>query len=163
MLEDKGYLFVYAFTDFVNGLIMGTIGPLIPFLAASSHTSATSYYFVFISRSVGSVLGAIIYKTLQCYGVASSHHRVIAITSVLFVSFLFIFEGWHNLVGTGVLLGLYALFNFIHNVALSCSLLMVPSKENLFFWLSVSNGSFGLGSVVAPLVVDLFTLHSFTF
>ena len=39
---------------------------------------------------------------------------------------------------------------------------MVPSKEKLFFWLSMSNGSFGLGSVLAPLLVNAFQLHVFT-
>ena len=65
MLENWEFLFMYAFTFFINGVISGTIGPLIPFLAAETHRSETDYSFVFICRSGGALLGAIIYKGLQ--------------------------------------------------------------------------------------------------
>lgn len=58
------YLIVYCYTDFINGLVQGTPGPMIPFLAARANVPATSYYFVFISRTVGAVLGALLYKIL---------------------------------------------------------------------------------------------------
>ena len=90
MVQDWAYLLIYSFTDFMNGLIVGTPGPLIPFLAASSHVPPTSYYFLFISRSVGAVVGAIIYKILQCYYITIHHHKVLGVTSVMyFVTLIF--------------------------------------------------------------------------
>ena len=83
-MKDKGYLLIYSFTDFINGVIVGTAGPLIPFLAASTHRPATSYYFLFISRSVGAVIGAIIYKSMQAYYRASDHHKILGVTSILY-------------------------------------------------------------------------------
>ena len=91
MGKNWGYLLIYSFTDFMNGVIAGTAGPLIPFLAASSHVPATSYYFLFISRSVGAVVGALIYKTLQCYNLVVNHHMVIGVTSVMFFIALVLF------------------------------------------------------------------------
>ena len=37
MIVDKGYLLIYSFTDFMNGVIVNTAGPLIPFLTARTH------------------------------------------------------------------------------------------------------------------------------
>ena len=91
MLEDKGYLLIYSFTDFMNGIIVSTAGPLIPFLAAKFHIPATSYYFLFISRSVGAIIGAIIYKTLQAFDKAYDHHKILAVTSVTYCVFLLVF------------------------------------------------------------------------
>ena len=160
--ENKRYLFIYAYTDFLNGLIVGTAGPLIPFLAANAHIKATSYYFVFISRSVGAVLGAIFYKILQHYGRASYHHIFLGISSIVFALSLLSFQFWESLVGVGVLFGIFVGLNYCQNIALSCCLLMVPAREDIFFWLSMSNGSFGIGSLLAPIVVDVFTTNAYT-
>ena len=91
MTKYKAYLLIYSFSDFMNGAIVGTSGPLIPFLAANSHVVATSYYFLFISRSVASIIAAIIYKILQYYGFAINYHRVLGITSVMYVATLVFF------------------------------------------------------------------------
>ena len=81
----------------------------------------------------------------------------------MFFVTLLLFPFWHSLVGTGVLLSLYEGLNYCQNIAICCSLLIVPSQEKLFFWLSMSNGSFGLGSLMAPLLVDAFKTHAFSF
>ena len=56
---------IYSLTDLINGIILQIQGPLIPFLAAHSHVKATTYYFVYISRAVGALVAAIIYKILE--------------------------------------------------------------------------------------------------
>jgi len=75
----------------------------------------------------------------------------------MFFLTLFLFEFWYTPLATGILLGIYSGISFVFNIALSCSLLIVPQADRVFFWLSISNGSFGFGSLVAPLVVDAFT------
>ena len=64
MINYLGYLILYAYSDFINGVISGIPGPLIPFLAAKAHVPPTSYSFVFTCRSAGAVLGALFYKIL---------------------------------------------------------------------------------------------------
>jgi hypothetical protein len=96
MISNIGYLILYAFSDFLNGVISGTPGPLIPFLAARAQIPPTSYYFVFISRTAGAVLGALIYKILEAKGHVSAHHRVLAVTSTMFFLTLFLFEWWYT-------------------------------------------------------------------
>ena len=124
---------------------------------------ATSYSFLFITRSAGAVLGALLYKILQHYGLASNHHKILGGASIMFFLALLMFQFWHSLAGTGVLIGSYAGLCFAYGTALNCTMLMIPSKENIFFWLSISNGTFGIGSLLAPLIVDLFQLYSYTF
>ena len=80
----------------------------------------------------------------------------------MYVATLVFFEFWHSFLGEGILIRIYSGINLVQMTALSCTLLMVPSKEDIFFWLSISNGCFGLGNVMAPLIVDLFQLHTFT-
>ena len=162
-MKDKAYLFVYSFTNFINGIIAHTAGPLIPFLAASSHIPPTNFYFLFISRSAGAIVGAILYKILQHFNLAANHHRILGLTSVLLLLTLVLFQFWHTTVGMGILIGIYSSLCFAYGTALNCSVLIVPSKEDIFFWLSISNGIFGVGCLLGPLFVDLFQLRVYTF
>ena len=147
----------------MNGVVLQTPGPLIPFLAAQARIPATSYFFVFISRSIGSLIGAIIYKCLEKKGLVANHNKVLGITSIVFFFSLIGFEFWHSLVGTGVLIGIYGGMYFVQNLALSISLTLIPSKEKLYLWVAVSNACFGIGSLLAPFIVDVFVIHAFTF
>ena len=132
MWENIGYLIVYSFTDFMNGIILQTPGPLIPFLAARAHVKATSYYYVFICRALGAVVSALLYKYLEGRGWVSNHNRVLGISSMIFFLLLMIFYYWHTMVGIGVLIGLYAGLYFVQNLAYSISLVLVSSKEYLY-------------------------------
>jgi hypothetical protein len=125
MLENCEYLFMYAFTFFINGLISGTIGPLIPFLAVEAHQSETEYFFVFICRSGGAILGAIIYKILQSAGLVSFHHKVLGFTSLIVFGCCITFNLWKSLFGTGCLLTLFAGLNYFQNIAQNCSVLLI--------------------------------------
>ena len=128
MIDNIGYLIIYSLTDFMNDLTLQTPGPLIPFLAAHAHIKATSYYFVYISRAVGAIVAALIYKILERKGITSNHHRVLGIISVVYFISLIAFSFWHSLVGTGVLFGIYSGLYFVQNLALSISLIVVSSK-----------------------------------
>lgn len=81
MWKDWEYLLIYTFSFLINGMVSGIIGPLIPFLASEANLSETDYYFVFLCRSGGALLAAIIYRISQNYGLLSDHHRLMGITS----------------------------------------------------------------------------------
>ena len=126
-----GYLIIYSFTDFINGIITSAPGPLIPFLAANAHLSATSYYFVFISGAFGSIVGALVYKILENKEYVSAHHKNLGIISILYVVTLFIFEFWNTPLAVAILVGLYLGFYYISEVALNCAIMMVPSLDKI--------------------------------
>lgn len=75
---------------------------------------------------------------------------------------LILFDLSYTPLAAGLFLGLYAGIIFFFGVSMSCCLLTVPRPDQIFFWFSMTNGSWGIGSVIAPLLVDLFTLHAFT-
>ena len=157
-----GYLATFCLTCFMNGIVIQSTGSMIPFLAAQAHVKATSYYFVFICRSIGAVVGAILYKIAEAKGWASNHLKVLGVTSLMYFVTLIVFEFWHSLTATGVLFGIYFGLYFAQNIALSISLTVVPPKDMLFMFTAVSNSSFGVGCLVAPLLVNLFTVHTLT-
>ena len=64
MTDHLGYLIIFCLTGFMNGILLQAPGSIIPFLAAQAHVKATNYYYVFITKSVGSVIAALIYKLL---------------------------------------------------------------------------------------------------
>ena len=90
-MKDKAYLFVYSLTNLINGIIAHTPGPLIPFLAANSHVLPTSFYFIYISRSVGAIVGAILYKLYQYYSPVVNYHKILGVTSGIFFFILILF------------------------------------------------------------------------
>lgn len=161
MLQHCPYLSMYAFTFFINGLVSGSIGPLIPFLAVDAHRSETDYYFVFICRSGGALLGAILYKLLQLLDLVSLHHKVLGFTSLLLFCCCIFFNIWNSLFGTGCLLTMFAGINYFQNLAQNCSVLLVSPTDKLFLWLSICHGSYGVGALTAPLVVSFLTTKSF--
>ena len=160
MPEHLGYLAAFCLTAFMDGIVIQSTGSMIPFLAAQAHIKATSYYFVFVCRSVGALVGAILYKIAEAKGWAANHLKVLGFTSLMFFLTLIILEFWHSLAGTGVLFGIYFGLYFVQTIALSISLTIVPSKEMLFTFTAVSNGSFGVGCLAAPLLVNVFTVNT---
>ena len=154
------YLAAFCLTAFMDGIVIQSTGSMIPFLAAQAHIKATAYYFVFFCRSAGAIVGAILYKIVEAKGWASNHLKVLGVTSLIYFLALPILEFWHSLAGTGVLFGIYFGLYFIQTIALSISLTIVPSKEMLFTFTAVSNGSFGVGCLAAPLLVNIFTVNT---
>ena len=108
-------------------------------------------------------MGAILYKIAEVKGWASNHFKVLGVTSLMYFLTLAILEFWHSLAGTGVLFGIYFGLYFVQVIAVSISLTIVPSKEMMFAFTSVVNGSFGFGCFAAPIFVNICTVHTLSF
>ena len=83
------------------------------------------------------------------------------ITSFLFFVTCMVFYYWHNTIGIIVVLSLSSALNYAQNISLNCCVLLVPSNAKMFFWLSICHGCYGVGSLIAPLVVDLLVMKSY--
>ena len=162
MPQNLAYLLTLCLTTFTIGIVVQSTGSMIPFLAAQAHTKATSYYFVFICRSIGAVIGAFLYKILERKGMVMNHVKVLGITSFMYFVTLIIFQFWHTSMGVGVLFGIYFGIYFVQNIPFNILVLLVPSKDALPIWLSLTFGSFGFGCLVSPLLVNALTVHSLT-
>jgi hypothetical protein len=91
----------------------------------------------------------------------ASHHKVIGITSLIYIGCLLSFSMWNNLFGEGFALGMFSVLNYLQLISLNCSVLMVATKERVFLWFSICHGSFGIGALFAPLIVNLLTTKAY--
>lgn len=64
-MKNWSYLVLYATSFLILGQLMTALGPLIPYLAESQGKEETDFSFLFMARSVGSIVGAIVYKILH--------------------------------------------------------------------------------------------------
>lgn len=64
-MKNWTYLVVYSLAFLILGQIMTAVGPLIPYLAEADGKLETDFSFLFLTRSLGSVFGAIFYKVLH--------------------------------------------------------------------------------------------------
>ena len=92
----------------------------------------------------------------------SAYHKVIGAVLTMQLVSLFMFDLWYTLPAAGLFIGFNAGVSFVLGVSLNYCLLTVPKPDQIFSWFSISNGCFGVGALVAPLMVDLFTLHAYT-
>ena len=74
-------------------IIIGSIGPIIPYLAKESGTLSTNFSYLLALRAYGMLFGAIILKYIQEKKYSPTHHNIsmfacigISITSFLFAS-----------------------------------------------------------------------------
>ena len=85
---------MYCLTFQGYGLITGSMGPVIPFLASQHHTSQTYYTFIFTARSIGGIIGYFLSKIIQRFNVPYLEHKIMFIWGYLCFIFLPIFVLW---------------------------------------------------------------------
>ncbi len=64
-LNPQTYLKIYCFCFLSVGFLTGSIGPVIPYFAEQNNVNETEYSFIFMLRTVGSILGYLLFKYIQ--------------------------------------------------------------------------------------------------
>ena len=149
------FILIYSFIFLCYGLLSGSLGPVIPYLAKASTLPETSYSFLFIARSLGSILGFAIFKFVQ----RQKYHRVghkIIIFHVLFdILFLNIFATIRS-----------PFWEFLTLVCMGSSRYCVLTATNICLigisgdkagsWLIFVNAIFGVGALSSPILIRIF-------
>lgn len=48
---------------------------------------------------------------------------------------------------------------YLLNMAVNCCLMLASSKDDLYLWLSITHGMFGVGGLTSPILVNIFKLN----
>lgn len=155
MQSNWQYTAAYSSIFLIFGVINGSVGPLIPFLAAESHRLETDYMFIFVAKSAGALITALFYKLLQHFKLTSRYHRIIMVVLILGALLCILFDVNGSPVWQGGVFSCLAGLAYVANLTTNCSVLMVARKTQTFLWISLCHGSFGVGCLIAPLLVNL--------
>jgi MFS family permease len=137
---------------FCYGLLSGSLGPVIPYLAKVSNIPQTSYSFLFIARSIGSILGFLLFKSLQKMKIPRMEHRVIVAWVVVDFLFLNIFGYARSTLWESLCLVTFGASRYIVLTAVNlCLIGMAGGKASS--WLILVNAAFGVGALSSPQII----------
>ena len=91
IIKPTTYLILYCFIFFNFGLLSGSYGPIIPYLSKETHIPETSYSFLFVGRSLGSIIGFLLLKYLQKHYPPNLEHKIIVFYVIADITFLNVF------------------------------------------------------------------------
>ena len=153
------YLAIYSFTLFNSGLAVGSIGPIIPFLAQQRHKPETEYSILFTARTVGSVLGLItlrlIHRTYQAY-----EHKTIAACGIVIALMMIIFIRWQTSMGELFSFFMIGAASYVM-VSINSFCLLEVSGDKAGSWMPIAQGLFGVGALTSPLIVKAMGINSY--
>ena len=152
------YYFIYSFTFLCYGLLSGSLGPVIPYLAKQSGLPETSYSFLFVARSLGSIVGFVVFKWLQKQKFSNFGHKVISCHVLIDIVFLNIFSNIRS-----------PFWEFVTWLCMGSSRYCVLTATNICLmgisgnkassWLIFVNAIFGVGALLSPILIRLFELN----
>lgn len=90
-VSSRFYLAIYCLIYLCNGLLSGTLGPVIPYLSNERNVPETEYSFLFVTRTLGSIAGYVILRFVQRKKYKYIEHKAIIAGLSLILVFLVVF------------------------------------------------------------------------
>ena len=147
----KVYL-LYFLIFFLLGIIITSLGPLFPYLAAMENRIETDYSFLFLCRAGGYIAGSLLIKVLQKH---FTLHRL-GFISVFFNAFTLLLTATSSLTLKGMFVFMFSIGGSLLEIAVNISILETFKAKEVDSWLQAVYGIFGVGGLLGPYIVYLF-------
>lgn len=156
------YLALYCFNFFLLGMFISSIGALIPFLSQERRTPLTGYSFLFPARTIGSIAAFFIFKALQRRQPPPNEHHIMAVSGVLFATFMVTFTEWDS--RTSEWISIIAL-GWAYYWSFTCTNigLMLVAKEKAGQWAPLGHAFIGVGALTVPQVIRYLSLDTYLY
>ena len=152
---------LYGATFFIFGFQITGLGPIIPYFSDEYGYKETEYSFLFASRSVGMLVGAVFVKYMQSWSSTPKHHSILISASIFIFVFLCLFSSAETPLVQGVYYFLGSIFYGFVEVVPNVCLVAINPADTMEYWLLLVHGMFGVGALLGPLFVYFFELNAF--
>lgn len=122
---------IYTISYFAYGMLLLTLGPLIPFLAAENSIVETEYSFFFTCRAIGMITGSLFTAYLQSRADKPTIHHLLIFASSIIILTNISFAWSNSLIQQGVSIFLGSIAYFMIEVSVSICIILLSEKENL--------------------------------
>lgn len=89
-------MFIYYYILFCQGIYSNSLGTLIPYLSEASHLPETAYSFLFMARTVGSLIGVAVYRYIHNTNHKALEHKVLIVSGLIYLVFMITFVEWES-------------------------------------------------------------------
>ena len=126
--DDNRYLAAYSGNYFLVSTIIISVGSMIPFFADRMGATETEFFFLFIARSVGCLLGGSMVRLMKHFRVYPAYHTFFITMIILEVIFCFLFTYSEGKVTMAVTLAITTMLNYAQNMNINICLTLTASK-----------------------------------
>lgn len=122
---------IYTISYFAYGMLLLSLGPLIPFLTAKTAIVETEYSFFFTCRAAGMITGSLITTYIQSCASKPTMHQLLAFASSIIILTNISFALSSSLLQQGVSIFIGSIAYFMIEVSISICIILLSKKEHL--------------------------------
>lgn len=152
---------VYTVSYFAYGMLLLSLGPLIPFLTAKTAIPETEYSIFFTCRAAGMITGSLITTYIQSRPSKPTMHQLMVFASSIIILTNITFACSNSLLRQGASIFIGSIAYFMLEVSISICIILLSKKEHLEFWLMFINGIFGVGGFLSPILITILEVNTF--
>jgi MFS family permease len=122
-------------------------------MAADAGIEETDHSIIFVMISASTLIAAILYKVLGVYKLLPKHHTILIISCLEMVIFSVVMVYMKTKISQCIALSILKFFNYYFVVSAYICTMIVPPKEEVGLWMSLSHGAFGFLALAGPIIV----------